>query len=162
MFCVFAILVVVADAIARLVVAPRRRDTFLEGLMDTLIETDAPTQGTVTAPADATSIEQLGENLLRHFEQSAISRSVLEVLAFRDEGLNEIGIVEAVNHALAKEHKRELPHTVIRKIMMVLMRANMVALRQGSLRLTDAGRQLNALLQTRATSSPPPLAFVSP
>ena len=162
MLCIFAIVVVVADAIARLVVAPRRRDTFLEGLMDTLIETHAPTQGTGPAPVDTTSIKQLGENLLRHFEQSAISRSVLEVLAIRDEGLNEIGVFDAVNHALTKKHKRELSHTVIRKIMMVLMRADMVTLRQGSLRLTDAGRQLNALLQTRATSSPPPLAFVSP
>lgn len=80
----------------------------------------------------------------------------------RDEGLNETEILEAVNHGLAQKQKHELPQTVIRKIMMVLMRANMVALRQGSLRLTDAGRQLNALLQTRATSSPPPLAFVSP
>ena len=160
--CVFAIVVVVADAVVRLVLAPRRRDRFLEGLMDSLIAAGGATQDPKAGPADAIPIEQLSDNLFRHFEQSATSRSVLEVLAIRNEGLNETGIVEAVNHGLAQKQNRELPQAVVRKIIMVLLRADMIALRQGSLRLTDAGRQLNALLQTRAARSRPSLAFVSP
>lgn len=159
--CVVAIAVVAADAIVRLVLAPRSRDAFLEKLIDTLIETDAATQGATRDHSDARSIEQLSENLLRHFEQSAISRNVLEVLAIRDEGLNEIGILEAVNHRLVEKHKRELPQTVIRKIVMVLMGADMIALRNGSLQITDAGRQLNALLQARVTCGQPSAAFAS-
>ncbi len=142
--------------------APRRRDLFLEGLMDTLIEANAATQDTKPGHVEAISIEQLSGNLFRHFERSTISRNVLEVLATRDEGLNETGLLEAVNHGLAQKQKCELPQTVIRKVVMILEGADMIALRQGNLRLTDAGRQLNALLQTRATSGRPAAAFVSP
>ena len=160
--CVVASAAVAADAIVRLMIAPHRRNNFLEDLMDTLMETDVATQGAEKGCSSAKSIEELSENLFRHFEQSAISRNVLEVLALRDEGLDEIGILEAVNHRLAERQKRELPQTVIRKIVMILMGADMIALRNGSLQITDAGRQLNALLHARVTYGQPSAAFVSP
>lgn len=160
--CAFAILVVVTSVVVRLVLAPRRRNLFLESLMDILIDTDGATQDPKPGPAEAISIEQLSDNLFRNFERSTIFRNVLEVLATRDEGLNETGLLEAVNHGLAQKQKCELPETVIRKVVMILEGADMIALRRGNLRLTDAGRQLNALLQTRATSGRSAAAFVSP
>lgn len=75
--CVFAILVVVASVVVRLALAPRRRNLFLESLMDILIETDRATQDTKPGHAEAISIEQLSDNLFRHFERSTISRNVL-------------------------------------------------------------------------------------
>jgi hypothetical protein len=130
--------------------------------MDTLIETDAATQGSEIDRPAAASIEQLGENLIRHFEQSAISRSVLEVLAQRDEVLDEIEVLEAVNDRLANNHKLELPRSVIRKIVMILSGADMIAVSNGSVQITEAGRRLNSILQVRATPGRTSAAFASP
>lgn len=154
--------VVMLDIIVKLVVAPRRRDKYVESLLDSMTEVE-PAGQTARAPHASAAVDDLlAESLLRHFEQSATSRHVLAALTAATGGLPESEVVTAVNRELAHLRKRELPAAVVRKVVMILMGADLAALRQGRFELTTAGKRLHALLQTRATETAPASAFVSP
>lgn len=159
---IIAIVAVAADIIVRLVIAPHRRDKWTESLLDSMIEPEPAVRDERLFPTAACVDEALGESLVRHFEQSATSRQVLAVLAFRTGGMHESEVQQAVNGMLAQERKRELPAAVVRKVMMLLMGANLAALRQGNLQLTTAGKRLHALLEVRSTEALPAAAFASP
>lgn len=157
-----AIAVVATDIVIRLWLAPHRRDRWTETLLDSLIESEsADRPAGQVLPATACLDDVMGESLLRHFEQSATSRHVLAALAFRRDGLPESEVFAVVNQALASARKRELPATVLRKVVMVLMGANLAALRQGKFKLTVAGKRLHALLEVRSVAPLPSYAFAS-
>lgn len=159
---VVLVAVVVADIIIRLVIAPHRRDQWTLSLLDSLIESAPAARNARSLPAAAGMDEVLGESLLLHFEQSATSRKVLAALASHAEGLHESEVQTAVNGLLTRERKRELPVAVVRKIVMILMGADLAALRRGRLELTVAGKRLHALLEVRSTDGLPSAAFASP
>jgi hypothetical protein len=71
-------------------------------------------------------------------------------------------VQQAGNRKPTQERKRELPTSVLRKAMMILMGANLAVLRQGKLQLTTAGKRLHALLELRSTDALPAAAFASP
>lgn len=154
--------VIVADIIIRLVIAPHRRDKWMESLLDSMIEPESAIRDERLFPTAACVDEELGESLVRHFEQSAISRQVLAALAVRTDGMHESEVQQAVNGMLAQERKRELPTAVVSKIVMILMGANLAARRQGKLQLTIAGKRLHALLEVRSSEALPSAAFASP
>ncbi len=156
------VVVVAADIIVRLVIAPHRRDQWTESLLDSMIESEPTARDARVLPAAASLDDALGESLVRHFEQSATSRQVLAALAYRSEGMHESEVQEAVNGLLAQERKRELPAAVVRKVVMILMGADLAALRQGRLELTVAGKRLHALLEVRSADVLPSAAFASP
>lgn len=159
---VVIVVVVTADIIVRLRIAPRRRDKFLEDLLESMTEPE-PAQQTERKPQTSMGLEDsLVESLIRHFELSATSRHILVALAVRTEGMSEPEVLTAVNHQLARQRRRELPAAVVRKIVMNLMGADLTALRQGKLEITNAGRQLYAILQARSTDEAPAPAFASP
>lgn len=153
--------VVTADILVRLVIAPHRRDRWTESLLDSMIESKANRQSKEVLPAAASLDEALGESLVRHFEQSATSRQVLAALAFREGGTHESDVLAAVNRQLARSRKRELPATAVRKVLMILMGADLAALRQGRLELTVAGKRLHSLLEVRSADTLPSAAFAS-
>jgi hypothetical protein len=160
---VIAIVAVIgADIIVRLVIAPYRRDKWLESLLDSMIEQGSAGRAAPVFPVAASLDEALRESLLRHFEQSATSRHVLAALAFRTDGTYESEVLAVVNRQLARLRKRELPASVVRKVVMILMGADLAVLRQGRLELTTAGKRLHALLEVRSASPLPAPAFASP
>lgn len=154
--------VIAADIIVRLVIAPHRRDKWIESLLDSMIESGDAVRTVPAFPTPASLDEALGESLLRHFEQSATSRHVLAALAFRTDGTHESEVLAVVNRQLSQLHKRELPAAVVRKVVMIQMGAHLAALRQGRLELTTAGKRLHALLEVRSASPLPTPAFASP
>lgn len=159
---VIAIVAVVAmDIIVRLVIAPHRRDKYLEDLFDSLTEAEPMDQMSRDPHASAALDDSLAESLLRHFEQSATSRHVLAALSSQSDGMRESELLAAVNRELAHSRKRELPAGVVRRVMMILMGADLTALREGRLELTTTGRRLHALLQARSPARALAPAFVS-
>lgn len=154
--------VIVADIVVRLVIAPHRRDKWMESLLDSMIEPESAIHDERLFPAAASLDEALSESLVRHFEQSATSRQVLAALAFRTHGMRESEVQQTVNGFLAQKRKRELPAAVVRKVVMILMGADLAALRNGKLQLTTAGKRLHALLEVRSSEALPSAAFASP
>lgn len=156
------IAVTLLDIIVRLVVAPHRRDQYLEDLLESMTEPEPTNEKSRTPHASAALDDSLAESLLRHFEQSATSRHVLAALTTRPGGMRESEVLAAVNRELARLRKRELSAAVVRKVALILMGANLAALHQGRLELTTSGKRLHALLQVRSTGATPAPAVVSP
>lgn len=154
--------VAMLDIIVRPVIAPHRRDKYLENLLDSMTEAEPADQMSRAPHASAALDDSLAESLLRHIEQSATSRHVLAALTSRTRGMTDSEVVTAVNRELAHLGKRELAAAVVRKVVMMLMGADLAALRQGRLELTTVGKRLHALLQVCSTEATPALAFVSP
>jgi|EBPBio282013_DNA_FD.fasta_scaffold17183_1 hypothetical protein len=160
---IFVIVVVVAaDMIVRLRIAPSRRDKFLEDLFESMTEPEPAEHMSQVNHAPTVLDHSLVESLLRHFELSAISRQILAALALRTVGMSEPEVVSAVNHQLARQRRQELPAAVVRKVIMILMGADLTALRQGQLEITNAGRHLHTILQERSTAATPAVSFASP
>lgn len=159
---VVIVVVAVADIIVRLRIAPRRRDKFLEDLLESMTEPEPAEHMSQVNHTPTVLDDSLVESLLRHFELSATSRHVFAALALRTEGMSEPEILSAVNHQLARQRRRELPAAVVQKIVMILMGADLTTLRQGRLEITNAGRHLHTILQTRSTAAAPAAAFASP
>jgi hypothetical protein len=156
------VIVAATDIIVRLRIAPRRRDEFLENLLNSMIESE-PIDPMMRAFQVPTRLdESLGESLLRHFELSTTSRQVLEVLARRSLGMSEIEVLSAVNRQLAFQRKRELPPAVMRKVVKILIAADLLERREGKLQIAEAGRQLINVLQARTMGISPAAAFASP
>ncbi|HOW65550.1 MAG TPA: hypothetical protein P5186_20385 [Candidatus Paceibacterota bacterium] len=144
-----AVAAIGVDILVRLVIAPHRRDQLLTEMLDNLIEPDLVSAPAVLGPEVTHSLDQLGGNLLRYFEQAAVSRNILETLAVCENGLSEKAVLAAVNHQLEERRKRALPESVVRKVVMILMGAEFVVLKEGSLRITEAGRMLHTALRAR-------------
>lgn len=153
--------VIAADIIVRLVIAPHRRDKWTESLLDSMIESESAVWIAPPFPALAGLDDGLSESLLRHFEQSATSRQVLAALAFRTGGMHESEVHAVVNRQLIRLRKRELPASVVRRVVMILMGADLAVLRQGRLELTTAGKRLHALLGVRSAEVLPAAPFAS-
>jgi len=144
----FALAAVVADVIARLIVAPNRKDRHYEELLESLVEPDPPAHAAAVDPSDP-ALARISENLLRHFGHLAASRRILDALATEGGRMSESGVLAAVNGRLQAARKPPLPPSAARKVIRILERADFVALRDGILHITDAGRQLHSLLSLR-------------
>lgn len=156
------ILVVVAGTGLRLWIEPRRRPLFIARLWEYITrppesESDVPT----VRPA-AKVDEPLSECLVRHFESSATSRQLLAILAEHRGGMNQFALIAALNQERLRAQKQELPATAVRKIMFILMGANLAQSNQGKLQITETGWLLHTLLQSRANEAKRTPAFASP
>jgi len=161
-FIIIVVVVVALDVIVRLVVVPRRRDMFVEALLDSMTEPESAGQAARFPQAAAALDDSLAESLLRHFEHSATSRRVLAAFTLESDGMRESEILSAVNRKLVHLRKRELPAAVVRRVLIILMRADLAELNGERLELTTAGKRLHALLEMRSTEAMPAPAFVSP
>lgn len=168
-FIVLLIVVgVVASAVGVANLIDRRRnlsagrDKLLEELFESLIEPELLEQTRCESPPLTGTEVSLLENLLRYFELSATSRNVLAALASRSDGMSEAELLSAVNRQLEHQRRRALPATVVRKIVMILMRADLTTNRSGKLTITDEGRLLHTILNTRSTGALPTPVFASP
>ncbi len=159
--CVAALGLIALDIIVRLGTARHSKDKWLEELLDTLVEPEIATDVSMADHPEPESVGRLAEHLFRHFQQSAVSRNVLAVLAARKGRMHENELLAALNRQLQARGRRDLPAAVVRKVVTILMGADLVALRKGALEITSAGSELNVLLQPRAAAVPPAPVFVS-
>ncbi|GEM_PF-316206 len=147
--------------IVKALVAPRRRDKFLEEILDSMMEPEPVGSSDRVPHASVALDDALAESLLRHFEQSATSGHVLAALASHGGGMPEPDVASAVNDRLSRLHKRDLPESVIRKVVSILARADLAAVEGGRVELTTAGKRLQALLQVRSPGHSAAPVFVS-
>jgi hypothetical protein len=156
------ILVVVAGTGLRLWIEPRRRPHFIARLWGHIAQSaESECDGQPGRPA-ATVDETLSECLVRHFESSSASRQLLAMLADRSDGMAKLELIAVLNEERLRARKQELPAGVVRKILFILMGANLARSRQGKLHITEAGRLLHALLKRRAIAAKETPAFASP
>lgn len=142
------IVVIAADVVVRLVILPARKDQFIAELLDHLTgpcpeEENSPAESVATP-----STSDLEESLLRHFEKSATSHQILSMLAVHD-GLTQKDLVAALNRASDERSRPRLPLAVVRRVAIILLRAGLVEVEQGLLRITEVGRELHSIVQDR-------------
>lgn len=147
-----AIVVVGADIVLRLVVAPRRREAFINELLDCFAAPSAESEPAASAHVLGPSAPDLTECLLRHFERSSISKQILVKLAEGEQGLGQRELSAMLNRSQADRNKPALPLSVARRVAITLLHAGLIGVEAGTLRITNPGRQLNHLLQLRKES----------
>lgn len=135
------------DIAVRLVIAPHKRDQYVEDLLNILHEPHPVPNVKPSHTSMLLPFENLGDALLKHFMQSSLSCQILEILATSNVSMSEADIAIAVNNGLIAKERRALPDAAIRKVIMILMGADFVRLRHGALSLTDLGKNLHGVLQ---------------
>jgi hypothetical protein len=146
------IAIVAADVIIRLVILPARKDQFIAELLDHLM---SPCPGEKNSPDESVatpSTSDLEECLLRHFEKSVTSHQILSMLAVHD-GLTQKDLVTALNRASDQRRRPRLPLAVVRRVAVILLRAGLIEVEQGLLRITEVGRELHSIFQNRKEAS---------
>jgi len=100
--------------------------------------------------------EDITDNLLKFFELSNVSRSILRILAGSEETLSHADLTNKVNARLVRKGRRPVSEHDIRARVMNLMGASLAQLRNGQLSATAAGREVVARLvppQAMATAA---------
>lgn len=132
-----AIAVVGLDIFVRLYRAPGRRDGFYRSLLET--SEGVPQRGDVAGGADDAS---LGPALLEFFRQSFTSRHLANALAGAGGSMTGSELEKQVATEIAAKWNREMPINAIRRVIMILLGANLVEQRGDKLALTEAGWRL--------------------
>lgn len=145
---VIAIIVLGADILVRVVILPHKRDTFLEGILDHLLDPGTGTAAQGFPESTALPAKDLHECLLRHFEKSGTSRRMLKVLT-ETSGLDPEDLAEALNKPRAGADHPPLPLAAARRVAGILVNAGLAGVDRGMVRITDLGKELNSLLQER-------------
>ncbi len=153
---------IACDIFVKRLAAKRSRKCLWENLLNLLLESEPANQVSHKPKPPMAVDNSLTESLVRHFELSAASRHILTTLALQNGGMSESDVALAVNLQLARQRRRELPAAVVRKIVVILMGADLTTIRQGKLEITIAGRHLHTILQSRSTGAAPASAFASP
>ena len=105
----------------------------------------------LAAPIPAPGLENITDNLLKFFELSSVSRSILRILAGSEETLTHADLASRVNAGLVKKGRQPISEHDIRARVMNLMGASLAQLRNGQLSATAAGREVVArLMASRA------------
>ncbi len=92
--------------------------------------------------------EDITDNLLKFFELSSVSRSILRILAGSEETLSHADLTIKVNARLMRKGGRPVSEHDIRARVMNLMGASLAQLRNGQLSATAAGREVVSRLMT--------------
>lgn len=152
---------IACDIFVKRLAAKRSRNCLWVYLLNLMLESERANQ-MAHKPQPLAMDNSLTESLVRHFELSAASRHILTTLALQKGGMSELDVASAVNLQLARQCRQELPAAVVRKIVMILMGSHLTTIRQGKLEITNAGRHLHTILQSRSTGAAPASAFASP
>jgi hypothetical protein len=144
-----AIIVIGIDIVVRLRIAPNRKQEFYRALieMGAGMNAERPRKPRVTADDEQISLSQA---LLQVFQQSFTSRQVIVALATAPGGLAGKELEESVTEAAVKKWNRELSLNAIRRVILILMGANLVDLRQGKFAMTETGWSLHSRLKPDA------------
>lgn len=134
---IIAIAVVGLDIALRIFVHPRRRDRFYQALVE--MQTGVAARERRGKTASAFRDESLAEALLSYFHQSFTSRQVMAALAASNDGMDGKELEQQIAEHVSQRWNRDLPTNVIRRVIMILMGANLVSLRNDKFALTDVG-----------------------
>lgn len=149
----FALAVVGTDAFVRLRLVPNRRDSYVGNILQADFGPIGEL-GRFGKPEDPeTHVEPVANSLLMHFEQSFASRNIVKTLALAPSGLTERELEQRFSELTTEAGKRTLPSNAVRKVIMILMGADFVSLRNGKLAMTELGWKLHDLLQSRRKKS---------
>ena len=110
----------------------------------------------LAVPIPTSGLENITDNLLKFFELSSVSRSILRILAGSEETLSHADLTNKVNARLVRKGRRPVSEHDIRARVMNLMGASLAQLRNGQLSATAAGREVVARLvppQAMATAA---------
>lgn len=144
-----AIIVIGIDIVVRLRIAPNRKQAFYRALieMGAGMNDERPRKRRVAADDEQISLSQA---LLQVFQQSFTSRQVIAALATAPDGLAGKELEESVTEAAVKKWNRELSLNAVRRVIMILMGANLVDLRDGKFAMTETGWNLHSRLKRDA------------
>jgi hypothetical protein len=141
-----AVIVIGIDIVVRLRIAPRRRDAFYKAL----IEMGAGMRTERRAWRVDEEQLSIARALLQVFQESFTSRQVIAALAKAPDGLEGKELEQHVREAAVQKWNRPLSINAIRRVIMILMGANLVDLRDGKFAMTGVGWSLHAKLETGA------------
>jgi hypothetical protein len=139
-----AIIVVAIDILVRVRVAPRGRDAFYKALIE--MGAGMPSERRLS-PMDEEQLS-LARALLQVFQESFASRQVITALAKAPDGLNGKQLEDHVRDVAVQKYNRPLSINAIRRVVMILMGANIVDLRDGKFGMTGVGWTLHSRLET--------------
>lgn len=134
-----AIAVIALDIIVRVFIYPGRRDRFYQALLE--MQSGMPARRNVVRHELAVD-EPLSEALLTYFQQSFTSRQVMTALALDPGGLPGKQLEQQIADHVAKKWNRHLSLNAIRRVLMILVGANLVEIRDGKFALTGIGWKL--------------------
>ncbi len=109
--------------------------------LSTTIIRHGPDQQFAT-PIPTPERENIADNLLKFFELSSVSRSILRILAGSEETLSHSDLTNRVNASLVRMGRRSISEHDIRARVMNLMGASLAQMRDGQLSATAAGREV--------------------
>ncbi len=145
-----AILVVGLDIVVRVFVYPGRRDRFYQALLEMQAGVASPRRNDIHARA--AEDETLSQALLAYFQQSFTTRQVLAALATSVDGMRGKELEQQISKHVAEQWNRELSINAIRRVIMILIGANLIELRDGKFALTNVG--WNLFRKTKNASGP--------
>ncbi|HUS37056.1 MAG TPA: hypothetical protein VM680_17050 [Verrucomicrobiae bacterium] len=143
-----AIIVIGIDIGVRLRVAPRGRDAFYKAL----IEMGAGMRSERRLSPIEDEQLSLSHALLQVFQESFTSRQVIAALAKSPDGLEGKELEQHVRESAVEQWNRPLSINAIRRVILILMGANLVDQRDGKFAMTGVGWALHSRLETAPTS----------
>lgn len=136
------IIVVAIDILVRVRMAPRGRDAFYKALIE--MGTGMRSERRLS-PMDEEQLS-LSHALLQVFQESFTSRQVITALAKAPDGLNGKELEDHVRDTAVQKYNRPLSINAIRRVVMILMGANIVDFRDGRFAMTGVGWTLHSRL----------------
>lgn len=143
---IVAIVVIGIDIAVRLRIAPSRRDAFYKALIEMNAGWRTERRGSRVDEEELS----LAKALLQVFQESFTSRHVIAALAKAPDGLEGKELERHVREAAVQKWNRPLSINAIRRVIMILMGANLVDLRDGKFAMTGIGWSLHEKLETGA------------
>lgn len=147
---IIAIAVVALDIVVRVYAARGRRDWFYKALLE--MQQGIASRDRKSTPRRVAADDLLSDALLAFFRQSFTSRQIMAALADSIDGIEGKQLEEKIAAHVAGKWNRQLSINAIRRVIMILMGANLVDLQSGKFALTDLGWKL--FLKTKSPVGP--------
>lgn len=128
---------------------PRKHGSLPANIIDDLFSSREKNDPVPRRVSRSAPREELLEALLLFFEQINVARKILKALYEADRPLTDGQAFDATNNVITQDGGRRLDDHVIRKVLMILMGANLVVKRDDLLQLTPTGRFLREEIRRR-------------
>ena len=134
----------------RLFLARDRCGGFYESLLP--IQEGLSSRNKASEPAPVPADDTLASALIIYFQQSFTSRQVMAALASSPDGVPGRRLEQQIVDHVAETWKRKVPLTAVRRVIIILMGANLVGQQNGRFVLTNLG--WNLFLKTKRAGGP--------
>jgi hypothetical protein len=147
---IVAIVVVSLDIVVRVFISPRRRDRFYQALLE--MQAGVAAARSNNKRAQSSQDESLAQALLTYFQQSFTTRQVMAALATSADGVAGRELERQISERVAEQWNRQLSTNAIRRVIMILVGADLIEARNGKFALTNVG--WNVFRKTKNASGP--------